>query len=114
MYTLKALLVYNVHLAPSKKVFEYSVKGPEQEKKVTAFSGVLEKGQCRALDHKTGEQFQNHPVIEYCWIHMRNYLNLEIRHTMHRDNDGNRYKLSGLFAMMSPLLHEHRQQHNIP
>jgi len=115
-YTPKDLLVHNVHLGPSKKVFEYSVKGPEDEKKQVAFSGVLEKGRCRALDHKTGEQCQNHPVIgiEYCWIHMRNYLNLEIRHTMQRDDNGNRHKLLGLFAVMGPYLHEHRQQHNIP
>ena len=71
-----------------------------------------------SLDHKTGEQCQNHPVIgiEYCWLHMRNYLNLEIRHTMQKDENGNRYRFLGLFAVMSPYLHEHvyRQQHNIP
>ena len=71
-YTPKDLLVHIVHLASSKKVFEYSVKGSEDAKIVTAFSGVLEKGRCRALEHKTGEQCQNHPMIgiEYFWIHM--------------------------------------------
>ena len=74
-HTPKDLLMHNVHLAPSEKVFEYStaVKAPKNEKKVTVFSGVLEKGRCCALDHKTGEQCQNHPIrgIEYCWIYMQ-------------------------------------------
>ena len=35
---------------------------------------------------------------------MRNYLNLEIRHTMQNDNTGKRYKLLGLFAVMGPYL----------
>ena len=52
------LYVHNVHLVPSKKVFEYSVKGPDDEKKVTAWIGEIADLAVAEKDYATQNMLQ--------------------------------------------------------
>ena len=91
----------------SKKVFHDTVDDPVSGKHTTRLA--LTKDQCAAMEMKHGKptthRCQNFCAIgtEYCWYHLKNYMNLVVRPTHEHDREGKLVKQLGLFAELGLL-----------
>ena len=61
--------------------------------------GILAKNQCSSIT-LSGHRCNNMRVIgiEYCWLHLSIFFNLELRQSKQHDQQGHQLKALGLFA----------------